>query len=285
MAKVLKATTHDLGGLQVKRVLPHQDKKMVGPFIFFDQIGPHDFPAGQGINVRPHPHIGLSTLTYLFEGSILHRDSLGHHVEIHPGDVNWMTAGKGITHSERETFEVRANKHAINGLQCWIALPEQMAELDPSFTHVKKQQLPHLIHEGVMMRLIVGEAYGMSSPVKTYSPMFYIDITADKNSKIARPHPTYETAIFPISGKIDINGVTYGAGEFVLLDDIDSEMTVLQSGRFIMLGGGKFTVTPYLHWNFVSFSKARIEQAKADWQNGKFPNVIGDDKEYIPLKK
>jgi redox-sensitive bicupin YhaK (pirin superfamily) len=284
MATVLNATTHDLGGLHVKRVLPHQDKKMVGPFIFFDQMGPNDFPAGQGINVRPHPHIGLSTLTYLFEGSILHRDSLGSNVEIHPGDVNWMTAGKGITHSERETFEVRANKHTINGLQCWIALPEHMAELEPSFTHVKKHQLPHLIHEGIMMRLIVGEAYGMSSPVKTYSPMFYIDIAASEGSKIDRPHATQETAIFPISGKVDINGVTYGEGEFVLLDDTDTEITVMECGRFIMLGGEKFDRTPHLHWNFVSFSKERIEQAKDDWENGRFPNVPGDDKEFIPLK-
>ena len=143
MTKVLKAVELDIGGLQVKRVLPHQEKKMLGPFIFFDQMGPNKFPAGRGINVRPHPHIGLSTLTYLFEGRILHRDSLGNNLEIHPGYVNWMTAGKGIVHTERETFEVRANEHAINGLQCWIALPEHMAELEPSFIHIKKHDLPH----------------------------------------------------------------------------------------------------------------------------------------------
>ena len=159
MAKVLKAIEHDLGGLQVKRILPHQEKRMLGPFIFFDQMGPNDFPAGKGINVRPHPHIGLSTLTYLFEGSILHRDSLGNNLEITPGDVNWMTSGKGIVHSEREPFEVRANPHAISGLQCWVALPEHMTELEPAFVQVKKQDLPHYTHEGVMMRLIVGEAY------------------------------------------------------------------------------------------------------------------------------
>ncbi|MCB5163138.1 pirin family protein [Marinomonas algarum] len=285
MANVLKAITHDLGGLYVKRVLPHQEKKMVGPFIFFDQMGPNDFPAGQGINVRPHPHIGLSTLTYLFEGSILHRDSLGNNLEIHPGDVNWMTAGKGITHSERETLEVRANKHTINGLQCWIALPEHMAEIEPAFAHVKKHELPHLTQEGVMMRLIVGDAYGMSSPVKTYSPMFYIDIVASEGSTLSRPHPNHETAVFPTSGKIDINGTQYGAGEFVLLDDNDTDIKVIEGGRFIVLGGEKFAHTPHLHWNFVSFSKARIEQAKDDWENDRFPTVPGDDKEFIPLKK
>lgn len=285
MAKILNGVEHDLGGLFVKRVLPNKEKKMVGPFIFFDQMGPSDFPAGKGINVRPHPHIGLSTLTYLFEGGILHRDSLGNNLEIQPGDVNWMTAGKGITHSERETFEVRANKHKINGLQCWIALPEHMAEIEPSFTHVKKNELPHFIHEGVMMRLIVGEAYGMSSPIKNYSPMFYIDIAASEGNKIDKPHPTQETAIFPISGKVEVGGVTYGEGEFVLLDESDTAINVVECGRFIMLGGDKFDRVPHLFWNFVSFSEARIEQAKSDWENGNFPSVPGDNKEFIPLKK
>lgn len=284
MAKRLKAIEHDIGGLNVKRVLPHKEKRMVGPFIFFDQMGPNDFPAGHGINVRPHPHIGLSTLTYLFNGSILHRDSLGNNLEIRPGDVNWMTAGKGITHSERESFEVRANPHAIEGLQCWVALPEQMAELAPSFSHVKKEQLPHLIHEGVMMRLIVGEAYGMSSPVKTYSPMFYIDVAASEGSVISRPHATHETAIFPVKGKVKVGDEVYGAGEFALFEDCDTEIDVIECGRFILLGGEKFAQIPHLFWNFVSFDKARIEQAKDDWENGRFPTIPGDDKEFIPLK-
>ena len=283
MAKVLKAIEHDLGGLQVKRILPHQEKRMLGPFIFFDQMGPNDFPAGKGINVRPHPHIGLSTLTSLFEGSILHRDSLGNNLEITPGDVNWMTSGKGIVHSEREPFEVRANPHAISGLQCWVALPEHMTELEPAFVQVKKQDLPHYTHEGVMMRLIVGEAYGLSSPVKSYSPMFYLDIAASKDSKISKPHPKQETAVFPICGQVKINGTTYGPGEFILLDESDNDITMVDDGRFIMLGGDKFEQVPYLHWNFVAYSKERIEQAKADWKNGKFPTIAGDDKEFIPL--
>ena len=283
MAKLLEAIKHDLGGLHVQRVLPNKKKRMVGPFIFFDQMGPSDFPAGRGINVWPHPHIGLCTLTYLFEGSILHRDSLGNDLEIHPGDVNWMTAGKGIVHSERETLEVRANPHSISGLQCWIALPEHMAELEPAFAHVKKHDLPHHIFEGVMMRLIVGEAYGMSSPVKSYSPMFYIDVVANAGSTISKPHATQETAIFPISGTVEVAGIQYGAGEFVLLDDTDQELLMIESGRFIMLGGEAFEQVPHLEWNFVSFSKARIEQARDDWKNGRFPTVPGDDKEFIPL--
>lgn len=283
MAKILKATEHDIGGLNVKRVLPHQEKRMVGPFIFFDQMGPNNFPAGQGINVKPHPHIGLSTLTYLFDGSILHRDSLGNNLEIHPGDVNWMTAGSGIVHSERECFEVRANPHSVSGLQCWIALPEAMAELAPSFTHVKKQQLPHSTHEGVMMRLVAGDAYGLSSPIKTYSPMFYIDVIASKASVVKIPDQQQETALFPIYGSVIINGETFTANEFILLEQGDTEITLAEDSRFVMLGGDKFEQVPFIHWNFVSFSKERITQAKDDWKNRRFPTIPGDDKEFISI--
>ena len=283
MAKELIAKEHDLGGLTVKRVLPHFEKKMVGPFIFFDHMGPTQFKAGQGINVRPHPHIGLSTLTYLFEGGILHRDSLGNHLEILPGDVNWMTAGKGIVHSERETFEVRANPHAIDGLQCWIALPEEMAELEPSFIHVKKQQLPQIIIEDVMMRLVVGEAFGLSSPVKTYSPMFYLDIAACAGSNIERPNPTQEAAVYVISGKISVAGTEYGAGQFALFEEQDMGFSFLAPGRVVMLGGQKFEKTPYLKWNFVSFNKERIDQAVDDWRERRFPDIPDDNKEFIPF--
>lgn len=282
MAKVLKAKEHDIGGLSVKRVLPNQAKFMVGPYIFFDQMGPNDFPAGQGINVRPHPHIGLSTLTYLFSGSILHRDSLGNNLEIEPGDVNWMTAGKGITHSERESFEVRANPHSISGLQCWVALPEHMAELEPAFSHTKKNALPHITHEGVMMRLVVGEAYGLSSPVKTYSPMFYIDVVASEGSVVDIPNAEQETGVFTICGEVTINGETYGPNQFILLEAGDEQITLASDGRFVMLGGDKFEKIPFIHWNFVSFSKERIEQANEDWRAGRFPTIPGDDKEFIP---
>ena len=283
MAKILKAKEHDIGGLNVKRVLPHQEKRMVGPFIFFDQMGPNNFPAGKGINVKPHPHIGLSTLTYLFDGSILHRDSLGNNLEIYPGDVNWMTAGTGIVHSERESFEVRANPHSVSGLQCWIALPESMAELAPSFTHVKKHQLPHTTFDGVMMRLIAGEAYGLSSPVKTYSPMFYIDVIASKDSEIDIPDQSQETAIFPLYGNVIINGESFGSNEFILLEPGDSQITIAEDSRFIMFGGDKFEQVPFIHWNFVSYSKERIQQAKDDWKNRRFPAIPGDDKEFFSL--
>lgn len=282
MAKLITAKAHDIGGLHVKRVLPSAGQKMVGPFIFFDHMGPNQFKAGQGSNVRPHPHIGLSTLTYLFEGSILHRDSLGNHLEIFPGDVNWMTAGKGIVHSERETFEVRSQPHRINGLQCWIVLPEKYAELDPSFQHIKKESLPVYTYEDVMIRLIVGEAYGMSAPVKTYSPLFYLDIAAAAGSKVAIPNPEQQTAVYVIDGEVKVGEHTLSPGEFALLDD-EQFIELAECGRAIMLGGDAFDTTPFIEWNFVSFNKARIEQAKADWKAGKFPVIPGDDKEFIPL--
>jgi redox-sensitive bicupin YhaK (pirin superfamily) len=245
-------------------------------------MGPTTFKAGEGINVRPHPHIGLSTLTYLFEGAILHRDSIGNHLEIQPGDVNRMTDGRGIVHSERETFEVRANEHAINGLQSWIALPEEMAELEPSFIHTKKRDLPHLTFEGVMIRLVVGEAFGMSSPIKTYSPMFYLDVVGTRDSIVEVPNPDHETAIYPIYGAVVISGKRYEPGQFILLDKEDTHIEFCESGRFVMLGGAPFETVPYIEWNFVSFSKERIEQAKRDWREGKFPQIPNDNKEFIP---
>lgn len=284
MAMLLSASEHDIGGLNVKRILPHMQKRMVGPFIFFDHMGPTDFDKGEGIDVRPHPHIGLSTLTYLFKGSILHRDSLGNHLEIAPGDVNWMTAGKGIVHSERETVEVRADEHSINGLQCWVALPEQYAEIEPAFTHVKKQHLPHLMNEGLMIRLIVGEAYGMSSSIKTYSPMFYLDVLAHDSNQLEIPHKTYETAIYVIYGSAIVAGKTFQTGDFVLLEAGEESVSFSENSRIIMLGGEKFEQAPFIHWNFVSFSKERIEQAKVDWQAGKFPIIPDDKNEFIPYK-
>lgn len=281
MAVHLVAKEHDLGGLTVRRVLPHMQKKMVGPFIFFDHMGPTDFLPGTGINVRPHPHIGLSTITYLFKGSILHRDSLGNHLEIFPGDVNWMTAGKGIVHSERETYEVRANPHHIDGLQCWVALPENMAHLSPSFQHVKKSALPYLIHEGVMMRLILGEAFGLSAPLKTYSPMFYLDLTACSDSVVQRPNPSHECAAYVIDGKIEIGGSTFKRGDFILFEESDKQLAFIESGRMMMLGGQKFEKIPYLTWNFVAYERETINAAIEAWRAQTFPKIPDDNGEYI----
>ncbi len=287
MAVVLKTKQHDLGGLTVKRFLPNPEYKMVGPFIFFDHFGPAQFEGGQGVNVRPHPHIGLSTLTYLFEGSLLHRDSLGNQSEILPGDVNWMTAGKGIVHSERESLEVRANPHSLNGLQSWVALPRQYTEIEPAFSHVKKENLPIYLFEDVMARIVVGEAYGYSAPVKTYSAMFYVDVVAGVGSQVYRPNldliHQQDTAVYIINGEVSIREQSFEAGDFILLEADDHAIDFITNGRVVILGGDKFSQAPLIEWNFVSFDKDLIEQAKEDWKAGRFPDIPGDDKEFIPL--
>ncbi|OCQ23620.1 hypothetical protein A7985_06660 [Pseudoalteromonas luteoviolacea] len=283
MAQLLTPTKHELGGLNVQRLLPHMKKRMVGPFIFFDHMGPTQFSSGRGVDVQPHPHIGLSTLTYLIEGSLLHRDSLGNHIEITPGDVNWMTAGVGIVHSERESFETRAQPHTINGLQSWIALPKEHETASPSFEHFNRHKLPQTVIGGVMKRVIAGQAYGLTSPVKTYSPMFYVDIIANNNSDISLPSDTQETALYIIWSEIRLGKHHFKTGDFMLIDDLTLTIEVVQDARFILLGGDKWEKVPYIHWNFVSFSKERIEQAKLNWQNNNFPQIPDDNLEYVPL--
>lgn len=282
MAYLLKTRQKDLDGFCVLRILPNADKRMVGPFVFIDHMGPADFNAGEGIDVRPHPHIGLSTLTYLMEGSLLHRDSLGNNLEILPGDVNWMTAGKGIVHSERETIEVKAGEHKLNGMQCWLALPKDMAEISPSFTHIKRACLPHHMDDGVLKRLLAGEAHGLTSPIKTYSPMFYLDVLAKPGKEIDRPNPEQECMVYVLDGTIDLGGQSYQAGDAIILDD-EQSITSTSHCRLLMLGGEAWPEIPFIEWNFVSFDRDRIEQAKADWREQRFPKIPGDDNEYTPL--
>lgn len=286
MYTLLEPTVKDLGEFSVARVLPNSAQRMVGPFVFFDHMGPADFTAGAGVNVRPHPHIGLATLTYLVEGQILHRDSLGNCIEILPGDVNWMVAGKGITHSERETIEHHSRPHRLDGIQCWVALPKKDAEVEPSFTHCSKYKLPHWIHEGVVARVVIGEAYGLAAEIKTFSPMFLIDITAQPGSLIHRPNPQHECLAYVVDGELMLtNGdeqarISKGA---TLLLDSDVQIEALEFARVIMLGGERWDEAPHLFWNFVAFDPERIEQAKRDWREGRFPAVVGDDEERIPL--
>jgi redox-sensitive bicupin YhaK (pirin superfamily) len=283
MARVLSGDDKDLGGFSVSRILPHQDKKMVGPFIFFDHIGPAHFAAGEGINVRPHPHIGLATVTYLFSGSMLHHDSLGSVQEILPGDVNWMIAGRGIVHSERETMEVRSQPHPLHGLQLWVALPPEHEATEPAFQHVSKSQLPCIYQPGLMMRLIAGEAYGRKAQVSTFSPMFYLDVIADKNTVLPHPDISMEAAVFIITGALNIAGDRYIAGDFVLLNAGENAITADENSRFVLLGGKKFDRVPYINWNFVAYDRATINAARERWSKGEFPVVPGDDLEYIPL--
>jgi len=282
MAKQLSSHKKDLGGFSVSRIIPHVEARSIGPFVFVDHMGPAHFPAGSGINVRPHPHIGLATISYLMEGSMLHRDSLGTIQEIQPGDVNWMTAGKGIVHSERETIETRGSDHVLNGLQCWIALPEEKADMEPSFIHVNKAQLPYIHREKVLMRLIAGEAYGYTSPVKTYSSMFYLDVITEAGAAIERPCGDSQTACYVISGSVKIGESTFEAGSFVLLDD-ESEIVTIENSRYFLLGGQKLAKQPILKWNFLAYSKEKIAEAEQRWANGQFPTIPGDDREFIPL--
>jgi redox-sensitive bicupin YhaK (pirin superfamily) len=282
MATILNPKDHDIGGIFVRRFLPHAEQRAIGPFVFLDQMGPGKFAAGEGIDVRPHPHIGLSTLTYLFEGSMLHRDSLGNHQEIRPGEVNWMTAGRGIVHSERESLEVRAGEHSIHGLQCWVALPEQWAEIEPSFTHVKSDRLPHLNRDGMMIRLIVGTAFGMRSPIKTYSNLFYVDVLAPRRQSVEVPEGS-EAGIYMVYGQARVGRQLIEKDQFATLNPSDRVVEAEANSRFILLGGEPFGRPPHLFWNFVSFDRERIRQARNDWQEHRFPAIPGDDEERIPL--
>lgn len=282
MAYLLNTREKDLDGLTVRRILPNAAKRMIGPFVFIDHMGPADFTAGEGIDVRPHPHIGLSTITYLMEGSLLHRDSLGNNLEIQPGDVNWMTAGKGIVHSERETIEVKSGQHKLDGMQCWMALPKNMAEVAPSFTHIKRASLPHHMFDGVLIRLIAGEALGLTSPIKTYSPMFYLDILAKPEKEISRPNPDQECMVYVLDGSVTIEGTPYEAGDVIILED-EQCINSTSHCRLLMLGGEEWPEVPFIEWNFVSFDRERIEEAKDDWREQRFPKIPGDDNEFTPL--
>lgn len=282
MAFIINSARKELGGFSVSRIIPNINQRSVGPFVFVDHMGPTEFPAGKGINVRPHPHIGLATISYLMEGSMLHRDSLGSIQEIHPGDVNWMTAGKGIVHSERETIETRGKDHVLNGLQCWVALPEEKTEMEPSFLHINRTELPYIHREKLLMRLIAGEAYNYTSPVKTYSPMFYLDAITETGAIVERPCGVSETACYVISGSLKIGAEVFEAGQFVMLEDEQTIETLINS-RYFLLGGKKLEKQPILRWNFLAYSVEKIMEAEMRWKEGRFPAIPGDDVEFIPL--
>jgi hypothetical protein len=274
----------DLGGFEVGRVLPYTQRKMVGPFIFFDHIGPVDFPPGipRTVDVRPHPHIGLSTVTYLFAGEIMHRDSVGSEQPIRPGEVNWMTAGRGITHSER--FE-RARKEGgpMHGIQAWVALPENQEERAPAFFHYAAADLPLFEQGGASCRLIAGEAFGARSKVETHSPMFYVHWELARDATAELPADRSERAIYVATGAVDVGGQRVRAGEMAVLA-AGTAGSMRASEPAIVLGlGGEPVGERFIEWNFVSSSKARIEQAKADWRAGRMKLPDLDNGEFIPL--
>jgi redox-sensitive bicupin YhaK (pirin superfamily) len=272
------------GGLEVGRVLPWSKRRMVGPFVFFDHIGPTTFPPKipQHTDVRPHPHIGLATITYLFVGELVHRDSLGYHQVIRPGEVNWMTAGRGITHSER--FDtMREHGGPMHGIQAWVALPAEHEETAPAFVHVESADLPHWDEGGVTIKLIAGEAFGRASPVRTYSPLFYAHAELPAGASIAVPDRYAERAVFVAAGRAAVGATTLAAGQMaVLAPDTAAAVQAIEPATIMFLGGEPIGER-FIDWNFVSSSKARIDRAKADWRAQRFALPVGDDREFIPL--
>ena len=281
---VIDARRRDLGGFEVGRVLPFAKHRMVGPFVFFDHIGPIDFAPGfpRSVDVRPHPHIGLSTVTYLFAGEITHRDSVGSEVAIVPGEMNWMTAGRGITHSER--FErLRRDGGTMNGIQAWVALPREDEEIEPSFSHHGPDDLPNFDDRGISARLIAGQAFGASAAVKTHSPMFYIHWRLAAGIKAPLPAEYPERAIYIAAGSVVVDGREFTQGQMVVFaPDIPAVITATTDATVMALGGEPLGER-FLEWNFVSSSKARLEQAKADWRAGRMKLPDLDHDEFIPL--
>ena len=280
---IIDPKVHDLGGFQVRRALPHIDARRVGPFVFFDHMGPAKFASGEGIDVRPHPHIGLATVTYLYDGAIEHRDSLGTVLTIRPGDVNWMTAGRGIAHSERSPTAERAAGHALHGIQTWVALPKSAEETEPSFHHHPANDLPEIHSDGVRLRLIVGAAFGLRSPVKTFSRMFYVAAEFASGSSLILAPDYVERAVYAADAPIWIDDVALAQGKLAVLPT-GSDVTIRapNAARAMMFGGDPLDGERHLWWNFVSSSRERIERAKADWAASRFPAVVGET-EFIPL--
>jgi redox-sensitive bicupin YhaK (pirin superfamily) len=283
IALLIVPRTADLGGFTVRRALPSTRRRMVGPFIFFDHMGPAEFRAGHGVDVRPHPHIGLATVTYLFAGEIVHRDSLGSALAIVPGDVNWMTAGRGIAHSERTSPEHRAGGEHLHGLQCWVALPAGDEEMAPAFNHIGGALLPVVAGEGKTVRVVAGKLFGASSPVATLSDTIFADVTLAAGASLPLDADYEERAIYIVSGEIEIAGDRFTEGRLLVFKPGDRiTVKALGDARLVLVGGATADGPRHIWWNFVSSRKERIEQAKADWKAGRFAHVPGET-EFIPL--
>ncbi|RLU00089.1 MAG: pirin family protein [Ketobacter sp.] len=272
----------DLGDFSVRRVLPTRQRKMVGPWIFFDHMGPAEFAPGRGVNVRPHPHINLATVTYLFEGEILHRDSLGSLQAIRPGDINLMVAGKGIVHSERERPEITAQTHRLHGLQLWLALPGAQEEIEPAFYHYSSASIPALEREGVPIRVMMGTAFGVTSPVKTFADTLYVEAHLQPGQRLQLPE-AQERGVYVASGNLQAEDSALPEYSMTVFNNTPNVEVVAQTESRIAVIGGENLGHRFIEWNFVSSRKERIAQAKADWQAQRFPKVTGDEEEFIPL--
>lgn len=281
---VIEARPRDIGGFAVRRVLPWMRRRRVGPFVFLDHIGPMRLAPGEAMDVKPHPHIGLATVTYLYEGEVLHRDSLGSEQIIRPGDVNWMVAGSGIVHSERTPAALRRTGSPVHGLQLWVALPIGDEEVAPSFTHTPADRLPAGENAGVRLTIVAGSAHGATSPVRVNSPTLLVDARLDAGAELAVPPDTEERAVYVVEGEILCAGEPCPAGRMLVLrPGAEVVAKADRPAHLALLGGAPVSGERYMWWNFVSSSKDRIEQAKREWKAGRFPKVPGDEVEFVPL--
>jgi redox-sensitive bicupin YhaK (pirin superfamily) len=281
---VIVPRAKDIGGFEVRRALPSAQRQMIGPFIFFDAFGPVVLRAGQGVDVRPHPHIGLSTVTWLHDGVVQHKDSLGSDQSIKPGELNWMTAGKGIVHSERTPPKERNTGQRVYGIQSWVALPKQLEDTAPAFEHVPDSALPVLEDHGRKLRIVAGSLYGAKSPVRTHSDLFYAEVSLEAGARLPFPPEHEERGIYILEGSLTIAEQRYEAGRLLVLRAGDAITITSESGaRFMMLGGEPMDGPRHIWWNFVSSSRDKIEAAKNDWKHARFDIVPGDEKEFVPL--
>lgn len=281
---IIEERAADIGNFLVGRLLPFREKRSVGPFVFIDHMGPAQLKDYQNLDVPPHPHIGLSTLTYLFEGAIFHRDSLGTEMEIQPGAVNWMTAGKGVVHSERTPEYLRTSEKRLHGLQIWVALPKQLEQSDPTFHHIEAKDIPQWQQYGVQIKLIAGEAFGKVSPVPVHSPLYFLEIkSSDAVSINIGEHLFGESALYILEGSIKSDGHEYGPKQILIAKDSKlCQMELMENTTIYIFGGDAFPEGRYIHWNFVSSDRELIEQAKHDWLEQKFPKVPNET-EFVPL--
>ena len=279
---IIKPHVKDLGDFKVRRVLPSIEYPMIGPWIFFDHMGPVDFKSGDGINVRPHPHINLATVTYLFEGEIWHRDSLGNSQAIHPGAINLMVAGKGIVHSERTREELKESGQRLHGLQLWLALPDETEEISPLFLHYKKDDIPTTISNGIPVRVLIGSAYGLQSPVKTFSETIYFEARLKKGEELTLPSSP-QLGVYTALGSISCNNEPVDQQQLLVIEPCEHNKIKATSDCFIAVIGGAPLGKRHIFWNFVSSKKERIEQAKIMWKEMRFPSIPNDYQEFIPL--
>jgi redox-sensitive bicupin YhaK (pirin superfamily) len=280
--QVINGRERDLGGFVVRRVLPFAGRQMVGPFIFFDHLGPAEFASDKGIDVRPHPHIGLATVTYLFSGALEHRDSLRNVREIHPGDVNWMTAGHGIVHSERTPYAARASGPRIHAIQSWVALPDGHEDVDPDFVHHPASSLPQVKVGETDLTVIAGHGFGLTSPVATLWPTFYVHARLPEGATLRLPVEHRERAVYLVQGAIDIGGTPLAEGQMAVLEPVEVTFRAITASRVMLLGGEQFPTPRRIYWNFVASSQERIERAKERWSKQQFP-AVPNDTEFIPL--